>query len=528
MAQTYSAPTTVTGTNGNVVFSSAGFDTLVGGTGNDSIYAWNGGNSLLAGSGNQTLISQSGNDTLVAGAGNDTLISAAGNDTMVGGTGNTTFVVGSSTDVIQALSSGSNINTVLASVSYVAPANVQDLTGTGNSDITLTGNDLNNVITANSGNDTLIAGTGIATLVGGAGNDIFLVNNVNDVVQATYTGSNTNTVIASVDYVLPENVQNLQLMTDNSVGTGNDMTNNLVAIGSNDTLIAGSGVATMSGYGQNETFVVNNTADVVQAMSAGGNTVQTSVDYTAPDNVQNLTGTGSADITLTGNNLGDVITANSGNDTLIGGTGNDTLVGGAGLDTFSLDYGTGVDTVIDASLQGGAIQLGNNVNLDYLTATQQGNDLLLQIDSTDSMLIQGYYTNPQSTWTIQDANGNTVTADQAIQNTATQNKKMAQLESDFVKQTTTDIGNMLSGSGYGQINANTYYTYNIPTLIAIYTTNTTTTTVSNFSPPASGGADVSGIVSFYTGGYAGYPGAFSFISQTGPLIYVQFRRPGAI
>ena len=274
-------------------------------------------------------------------------------------------------------------------------------------------------------------------------------------MQATYTGSNTNTVIASVDYVLPENVQNLQLMTDNSVGTGNDMTNNLVAIGSNDTLIAGSGVATMSGYGQNETFVVNNTADVVQAMSAGGNTVQTSVDYTAPDNVQNLTGTGSADITLTGNNLGDVITANSGNDTLIGGTGNDTLVGGAGLDTFSLDYGTGVDTVIDASLQGGAIQLGNNVNLDYLTATQQGNDLLLQIDSTDSMLIQGYYTNPQSTWTIQDANGNTVTADQAIQNTATQNKKMAQLESDFVKQTTTDIGNMLSGSGYGQINANT-------------------------------------------------------------------------
>src|SRR5438128_1665673 len=108
-------------------------------------------------------------------------------------------------DVVNAKVGG--INTVLTSVSYVAPANVQSLTGTGGGDLTLTGNDLNNVITANNGNDTLVAGSGIATMNGGSGNDTFVVNNTADVVNAHAGG--LNTVLTSVSYVAPANVQNI-------------------------------------------------------------------------------------------------------------------------------------------------------------------------------------------------------------------------------------------------------------------------------------------------------------------------------
>ena len=114
-----------------------------------------------------------GNNTLIAGSGNDTLIAGIGIATLVGGIGNDTFVINNIADVIQAQSTGTNINTVQTSVSYVTPANVQNITGTGAAALTLTGNSLNNTLTANNGNDSLIAGAGVATLIGGAGNDTF-------------------------------------------------------------------------------------------------------------------------------------------------------------------------------------------------------------------------------------------------------------------------------------------------------------------------------------------------------------------
>jgi Ca2+-binding RTX toxin-like protein len=253
---------------------------------------------------------------------------------------------------VLAKSTGSNVNTVLTSVSYVAPANVQNLTGTGTADLTLTGNNLNNVITANSGNDTLIAGSGVATMIGGTGNDTFVVNNTADVVQAKVGG--INTIQTSVSYTASNHVKNLTGTGNADLTlTGNNLNNVITANSGNDTLVAGSGIATMIGGTGNDTFVVNNTADIVQAKVGGINTIQTSVSYTASNYVQNLTGTGTADLTLTGNNLNNVITANSGNDTLIAGSGVATMIGGTGNDTFV------VNNVNDVVL---AKSTGKNVN----------------------------------------------------------------------------------------------------------------------------------------------------------------------
>ncbi|MGO6684004.1 hypothetical protein AB9E03_33705, partial [Rhizobium leguminosarum] len=54
-------------------------------------------------------------------------------------------------------------------------------------------------------------------------------------------------------------------------------------------------------------------------------------------NVENLTYTGSASFTGTGNALANTITGGASHDTLNGGAGADSLIGGAGDDTYIVD-----------------------------------------------------------------------------------------------------------------------------------------------------------------------------------------------
>lgn len=67
------------------------------------------------------------------------------------------------------------------------------------------------------------------------------------------------------------------------------------------------------------------------------------VTYTLDSNTRNLTYTGTAAFTGTGNDLDNVITGGNGGNTLSGGAGNDTLIGGSGNDY--LDGGAGADTM---------------------------------------------------------------------------------------------------------------------------------------------------------------------------------------
>jgi Ca2+-binding RTX toxin-like protein len=260
----------------------------------------------LTGTPNADLISGlGGNDKLNGLAGSDTLNGGMGADSMTGGTGNDTYFVDSAGDkVIEA--PGGGTDSVSSTITYTLATNVENLTLTGTSGINGTGNGLNNVMTGNSAANALSGLDGNDSLNGLGGNDAL-------------TGGNGN-----------------------------------------DTLNGGTGIDSMTGGAGNDLYYVDNAGDrVIEAAGGGTDTVSSSTTHTLATNVENLTLSGGAVVSGTGNTVANVLTGNAaanslyglggndtlnglgGNDSLDGGSGNDMLVGGAGVDV--LIGGTGAD-----------------------------------------------------------------------------------------------------------------------------------------------------------------------------------------
>jgi Ca2+-binding RTX toxin-like protein len=266
---------------------------------------------------------------------------------MVGGAGNDTYVVDNTADVTtENLNEGTDL--AQASVSYTLAANVENLTLTGTTAINGAGNALNNRLTGNSGNNILDGGVGADTLVGGTGNDTYYVDNLGDVTTEAASGG-TDTVIASIDWTLATNLENLTLSgTANINATGNAVANVLTGNAGNNVLNGGAGADTMVGGAGDDTYVVGSTTDVVtEGVGAGTDLVQSSVTYTLATNVENITLIDTTAINATGNALDNILTGNSGNNVLTGGSGNDTYVVTTG-DTTTEAANAGTDTVQSA------------------------------------------------------------------------------------------------------------------------------------------------------------------------------------
>ena len=336
-----------------------------------------------ANSANDLLEGNAGADTLKAGSGNDTLVAGSGVDTLIGGTGTTTFIVNNSGDVVQSASTSSQ-NVVISSATYVLPTNINSLTLTGIANISGSGNAAADTLTAGAGQDTLIAGSGVATLVGGTGNDTFVVNSVSDVVKNTST-TTSNIVSASVNYVLPTNVNTL-IFTGTSAlkGTANS---------GNDTLTSNSGIDTLVGGSGNDTFVINNSGVIVQdTVTGASNTAQSSVNYTLASNVNTLILTGSANLAGTANGGSDTLIANSGADTLNGGAGSDTFVINGVADVVKDTVSTTSNTIVSSVSYTSPI----NVNALTLSGTAAllavgnvANDLITANSGSDTLIAGG-------------------------------------------------------------------------------------------------------------------------------------------
>ncbi|EJB07336.1 putative calcium-binding protein, partial [Rhizobium leguminosarum bv. trifolii WSM597] len=262
-------------------------------------------------------------NTITGGVGNDTLDGGTGNDTLDGGAGDDIYIVDSASDVIKDSAGTDEIRTALAAYSIATLANVENLTYTGSASFTGTGNALDNTITGGAFNDTLNGGAGADSLIGGLGDDIYIVDNAGDSV-AENTGAGTDTVRTTLaSYTLGSDVENLTYIgTGTFAGTGNTL---------NNILTGGAGVDTLSGGVGNDTYVIGGGDIVIENADEGIDTVQTNLAaYTLGNNVENLTSTGTAAFTGSGNALDNVLKGGVAADKLMGAGGNDTLIGGGG------------------------------------------------------------------------------------------------------------------------------------------------------------------------------------------------------
>lgn len=244
--------------------------------------------------------------------------------------------------------------------------NEDRLNGTDGDDVLL-GNSSNDYLNGGNGNDILVGefgadildgGTGDDDLNGGYDSDYLLGNSGNDYLDGFYgndilNGEDGNDTL---DGWNESDSLNGGSGNDSLLGwygedylDGDDGDDTLKGEGDNDTLDGGLGIDSLEGGFEDDLYIVDSVTDIItENLDAGEDEVESSVSFTLGENLENLTLTGSSDITGIGNALDNRITGSyEANNSLIGADGNDTLIGSfGGADSFVFNSLTeGIDTI---------------------------------------------------------------------------------------------------------------------------------------------------------------------------------------
>jgi Ca2+-binding RTX toxin-like protein len=391
---------------------------VTGTAGDDILYGTDDPDTITGDTGNDKLFGFGGNDTLDGGDGSDMLDGGAGADTMTGGIGNDYYYVDDTGDIVTE-NAGAGSDLVFTTIDYVLPDYVERLAATDASStyaLTLVGNSLDNEIIGNNGANLIDGGNGQDIMRGNGGDDQYVVslqgnltvggspsgstmggldnsylhsdapdiigenaNGGTDTIWVPFTGSSSPH--NWFDYTLLKgatldsgNVERLGVYDPTSLYAVNlegDALNNQIFGNEGANVLDGwTGIDTMTGYGGDDIYVVDQSKDsVVEVYGGGYDTVFLSLylnespiagglatTYFLPDHVERLVALDSATYAhvLAGNSLDNEIVGNSSSNTLNGYGGADLLSGGGGDDEYHIDQydtvveqaGGGYDTVV--------------------------------------------------------------------------------------------------------------------------------------------------------------------------------------
>ena len=183
-------------------------------------------------------------------------------------------------------------------------------------------------------------------------------------------------------------------------GEGNDIVDGSAAA---DIIDGGAGEDVMRGGRGNDRYIVESSGDVVLELSGeGSDTVTSSIDFSLPTHVENLTLAGAAFQGL-GNDLANRIVGNDGDnrlvggdgdDTLTGGLGDDVLIGGAGSDGYVVQADEGRDRIVDHGGEGldGLLLVGGITpeSITFFRPASDTDDLVLALSTGGRVVIDGF------------------------------------------------------------------------------------------------------------------------------------------
>ncbi len=346
---------------------------------------------VIAVNGSQTTVTPDapGQLTLTGGSADNRIVVTAAPTFADGGAGTDTLVIAASLSLlpgslasIERLEVADGVAAELGALGGALPVTLASLAG-GGSTVAATGGA--DSVRGGAGDDSMDGAAGADTLAGGAGDDVYRVDVAGDrVVEAADAGADT--VQASMDATLANNVEALALLAGALYGTGNNQANLLLGNDGANTLYGLGGADTMQGGLGDDTYRAD-ALDVLVELPGGGNDRVIAINAFSLEThaeVEALLLTGANPANGTGNGLGNLIVGNAqanrldglgGADTLNGGAGNDTLRGGEGADSLfggggldRLEGGAG-DDLYRVTEAGVTVVEGANAGTDLVTST---------------------------------------------------------------------------------------------------------------------------------------------------------------
>ncbi|MEL6234227.1 MAG: calcium-binding protein [Pseudomonadota bacterium] len=274
------------------------------------------------------------------------------------------------------------------------------------------------VLAGQDGNDNLFGGDGVDVLTGGRNRDVLNGGADGDVLAgglgedtASYRGSDRAVEIdlsaglatggdATGDTLI--DIENVIGSDNADTITGDAGKNNLVGEDGNDTidgqdgndrLVGGQGNDELTGGEGNDRLKGNDGGDLL----IGNAGVDRLIGGAGSDamfggsNNDIMFGQSGSDA-MRGGGGNDEMYGGGSNDTLTGDAGDDTLTGEAGADVFVINDGDGSDFITDFENGTDLIDLSGNsaVNFGDISSIQFGDDLLVTIDSTETVVLQNF------------------------------------------------------------------------------------------------------------------------------------------